>query len=215
MGIIDSVWQISIISLFAGVLIGALGYRLLSPSVKRIDEVESERDKAREEMANYKASVNQHFNKTSSLVNDLTQNYVKVYQHLADGAQSLGDIGTLNNLLEQGQGKVSIEVSGENPVAAVSPIETAVIFESPHPEEDADDLSSDLKIDEIAPKDFVDETTVIDRFKPVDDVNNPTESNEPVFDENSIEIDSDSTSTEPTEKQDGQNAGVGNPRHRR
>ena len=128
---VDSVWQISFISLFAGVLIGALAYRLLSPSVKRIDEVESDLSKAREEMANYKTSVNQHFNKTSELVNDLTQNYVKVYQHLADGAQSLGDIGTLNNLLEQSQGKVSIAVSDEaktrEPILETEPIEVAPI----------------------------------------------------------------------------------------
>ena len=73
-----AVWQISIISLIAGALIGALAYRLLAPSVKQAGKIKSELDVSREELDSYKASVNQHFNQTSELVNDLTQNYVKV-----------------------------------------------------------------------------------------------------------------------------------------
>ena len=42
-------------------------------------------------METYKASVNTHFNKTSDLVNELTQDYVKVYRHLAEGAQTLSE----------------------------------------------------------------------------------------------------------------------------
>ena len=53
-------------------MIGILVYRLISPSVKQADQIKSERDAAREELNSYKASVNQHFDKTSQLVNDLT-----------------------------------------------------------------------------------------------------------------------------------------------
>lgn len=110
---VNSVWQIGIIALVAGALIGALAYRLLAPSVKQADKIKTELDVARDELDSYKASVNQHFDKTSELVNDLTQNYVKVYQHLAEGAQTLGDSKTFNNLLEQHQGRVSIAVDDE------------------------------------------------------------------------------------------------------
>jgi uncharacterized membrane-anchored protein YhcB (DUF1043 family) len=103
---LDSVWQIGIIALVAGVMIGALAYRLLAPSIKQADQIKSELDTARDELDSYKASVGQHFNKTSELVNDL----VKVYQHLAEGAQTLGDSKTFNNLLEQQPGRVSIAV---------------------------------------------------------------------------------------------------------
>ncbi len=109
---IYSVLQIGIIALVAGALIGALAYRLLAPSVKQAGKVKSELDETREELNDYKASVNSHFNKTSELVNDLTQNYVRVYQHLAEGAQTLGDSKALNNLLEQHQGKVLLTVDG-------------------------------------------------------------------------------------------------------
>jgi len=111
-----SVWQISIIALVAGAMIGALAYRLLAPSVKQASKIKTELDVAREELNSYKTSVNQHFNKTSELVNDLTQNYVKVYQHLAEGAQTLGDSKTFTSLLEQHQGRVSIAVDDETNV---------------------------------------------------------------------------------------------------
>jgi uncharacterized membrane-anchored protein YhcB (DUF1043 family) len=68
---LDSVWQIGIIALVAGVMIGALAYRLLAPSIKQADQIKSELDTARDELDSYKASVGQHFNKTSELVNDL------------------------------------------------------------------------------------------------------------------------------------------------
>lgn len=111
-----SVWLISIISLVAGAMIGALAYRLLAPSVQQAGKIKTELKVAREELDSYKASVNQHFDKTSELVNDLTQNYVKVYQHLAEGAQTLGDNKAFANLLEQHQGRVSIAVDDETNV---------------------------------------------------------------------------------------------------
>ena len=113
MDYLNSVWQVGIIALVVGAMIGALAYRLLAPSVKQADKTKSELDMAREELSSYKASVNDHFNKASELVNDLTQNYVKVYRHLAEGAQTLGDNRALTNLLEQHQGKVLISVDDE------------------------------------------------------------------------------------------------------
>ena len=109
----SSVWQIGIIALVAGVMIGALAYRLLSSSDDQIDKIKTELDSTKRERDEYKATVNQHFNKTSELVSDLTQDFVKVYQHLAEGAQSLGDSKAMTDLLEQHQGKVSIAIGNE------------------------------------------------------------------------------------------------------
>lgn len=119
---LDSVWQIGIIALVAGALIGALAYRMLAPSLKEAGKIKTELDDAKEELNGYRASVNQHFGKTAELVNELTQNYVRVYQHLAEGAQTLGDSRTFNNLLEQHQGRVSIAVDEEADTAADSPV---------------------------------------------------------------------------------------------
>ena len=105
---LDLVWQIGIIALLLGLAVGVLAQRLLTRSGRETEELRQARDAAQQELKQYRDSVNQHFDKTSELVNDLTQDYVRVYQHLAEGAQTLGDSKTLNNLLEQQPGRVSI-----------------------------------------------------------------------------------------------------------
>ncbi len=129
---LDSVWQIGIIALLIGLLAGILAQRLFARSGRETEALRQARDSAQQELEQYRDSVNQHFDKTSELVNDLTQNYVRVYQHLAEGAQTLGDSKTLNNLLEQQPGRVSIavdentrttrEVAPET-IVATSPVE--------------------------------------------------------------------------------------------
>ena len=111
------VWQIGIIALVAGILMGALAYRLLAPSKKQAEEAKAELEDAREELNKYKADVSQHFDRTAELVNDLAQNYVNVYQHLADGAQTLGASKSFKELYGQSQGKPAIGVD-ERPDAA-------------------------------------------------------------------------------------------------
>lgn len=129
---INSLWQVGVIALVAGAMIGALAYRFFSPSVRQSEEIKSELDHAKRQLSNYKASVNSHFEKTSELVNDLTQNYVKVYQHLAEGAQTLGDSRELNRLLEQQQGKVLLTVGDETDAseAAASNLESPASTEA-------------------------------------------------------------------------------------
>ena len=133
-----SVWQITIIALVAGAMIGALAYRLFSPSVKQANKIKADLDETRGELASYKASVGQHFDKTSELVNDLTKNYVRVYQHLAEGAQTLGDNKAFPNLLENHQGKISIAID-----------------DTTHA--DADDLRFDPAVTELSSGESVDE----------------------------------------------------------
>ena len=113
MEITGSILLIGLIALTAGALIGALGYRLLAPSVKQAEQVKSRLDAARDELESYRDSVNEHFDKTAELVNELTQDYVRVYQHLAEGAQALGDGKRFDNLLEQQPGKVAIAVDDD------------------------------------------------------------------------------------------------------
>ncbi|MCH8106167.1 MAG: YhcB family protein [Proteobacteria bacterium] len=135
-----SVWQITIIALVAGAMIGGLVYRLFSPSVKQAEKIKTDLYQVRGELASYKASVRQHFEKTSELVNDLTQNYVRVYQHLAEGAQTLGDNKAFPSLLEQHQGKISIAIDDtSNAVSDDSRFDPAVT-----------ELSSSEPVDEHA-----------------------------------------------------------------
>ena len=72
-----------------GLLAGALTARLVLPSRKKIRELSSALDDARNELAAYRASVSDHFEKTSELVATMTASYKAVYDHLAVGAQTL------------------------------------------------------------------------------------------------------------------------------
>jgi uncharacterized membrane-anchored protein YhcB (DUF1043 family) len=129
----DSVWQVFSLSLVAGTLIGALGYRWFNPTSKQLDQIKSERDSVNSELEAYKAGVGQYFDKTSQLVNDLTQNYVKVYQHLAEGAQTLGAGKSFNNLLEQNHGKVSLAVEEKSVVPKVIPEDVIIDTKAEQP----------------------------------------------------------------------------------
>ena len=107
------IWLFAVGALVGGGIIGAIAYRNLTPTIKEASSLKAELDQVRQELDGYKASVNTHFDKTSELVNELTQDYVKVYKHLAEGAQALGDAKDFTHVLEQHQGKVLIAVDAE------------------------------------------------------------------------------------------------------
>ena len=193
MDYVNSVWQIGIIALIAGAMIGALAYRLLAPSVKQADKTKSELDTTREELSSYKASVDSHFDKTAELVNDLTQNYVKVYRHLAEGAQTLGDSRTLTNLLQQHEAKVLIPVDDETNArdtiadggledSVVTP-ETLVEAVDEHAEPFVDSPSND----EIDPEISADDIATTDTSKSAAEPGQHTEVSQPVLDVDKIE----------------------------
>ncbi|MBQ0756334.1 MAG: YhcB family protein [Amphritea sp.] len=83
----NSVWIIGIVALAAGALIGYLMGRSgdNSGQQKLVDQL----NEAQQELSVYKEEVNGHFEKTASLVNNLTESYREVHQHLAQGSESL------------------------------------------------------------------------------------------------------------------------------
>lgn len=82
----SNVWLLTLVAMGIGVLIGYLLARSSSVSQQALKE---ERDRAQAELNSYKAQVTEHFETTAGLVNGLTEQYRKVHQHLADGAQTL------------------------------------------------------------------------------------------------------------------------------
>jgi uncharacterized membrane-anchored protein YhcB (DUF1043 family) len=83
----NSVWIIGIVALAAGALIGYLMGRSgdNSGQQKLVDQL----NEAQQELSVYKEEVNGHFEKTAALVNNLTESYREVHQHLAQGSESL------------------------------------------------------------------------------------------------------------------------------
>ena len=110
---IDPVWVFGGIVLLAGVLLGVFICRRFTPTITDVDELRVKLEHSRSELDRYRDSVNGHFNKTSDLVNDLTQDFVKVYRHLAEGAQTLSDAPEFSHVLEHRKGEVPISMEEE------------------------------------------------------------------------------------------------------
>ncbi|MCP4388525.1 MAG: YhcB family protein, partial [Gammaproteobacteria bacterium] len=177
-------------------LIGALAYRLLAPSVKQAVKDKAELDSAREELTSYKVSVNEHFNKTSELVNDLTQNYVKVYQHLAEGAHTLGDSKTFNNLLEQHPGKVSLTVAGDSP--APDPVVEDTIVEAAAPLKPPSDFAESVSDEPAAEVEAANDSSETAAAASSDEPDSPPETPEPGFSADAQDASATTDETETT-----------------
>lgn len=84
-----------------GGLAGAIISRsLLPPQNQR--GLEEQLDASRQELAQYQQHVAQHFAETSQLVNNLTQSYREVHQHLAQGATALTNAEISQKMLNAG-----------------------------------------------------------------------------------------------------------------
>lgn len=158
------IWLFASGAVVGGAIIGAIVYRNLTPNIKQADSLKTQLDEARQEMESYKTSVNGHFDKTAQLVNELTQDYVKVYKHLAEGAQTLGDGRDFTNVLEQHQGKVLISVDGgEN-------VQDTVVSEVPADAQGAESPSGAEPIDEkVAQEDIADRGEKVEAKAAVED----------------------------------------------
>ena len=90
-----------------GIVIGfAAGFffsRLDTTMQKKCDELEQKLDTAHQEMTHYKQDVTQHFVKTSNLINNMTQSYRAVYDHMADGANKLCSSNMIAQAKNQGE----------------------------------------------------------------------------------------------------------------
>jgi uncharacterized membrane-anchored protein YhcB (DUF1043 family) len=168
---IEPVWLFGAIVLACGIFLGMLMNRLLNSSTADVDQLKSDLERERAEMESYKASVNSHFNKTSDLVKELTQDYVKVYQHLAEGAQTLSDSPEFTQVLEQPQGRVLISVESDADEAVVLADVKATAdspeplqAESPDADADADASKEDEPSAAPAPSDSSDAPQQVDEL---------------------------------------------------
>lgn len=88
---------IAIIALLAGVAIGYLVLRRLTPKHGH-DHAEAQLRRLREEHQNYRYQVTEHFSGTAEMLGQLANNYREIHNHLAQGAQSLCDAGAARAL---------------------------------------------------------------------------------------------------------------------
>lgn len=82
-------WLIGLICFLVGAGAGALMFKIFRSDEAKVEELEARLQQLSEEHENYKANVHSHFDGTARLLNDMTESYRNVYQHLANGAQAL------------------------------------------------------------------------------------------------------------------------------
>ena len=83
------VWLTGFICLAIGAAAGYFVAGRSSASPTRISELEQQLQDLQRSHARYKEEVSEHFSTTADLVQQMTDSYRDVYQHLASGAQDL------------------------------------------------------------------------------------------------------------------------------
>ncbi|MFT5420818.1 MAG: uncharacterized membrane-anchored protein YhcB (DUF1043 family) [Candidatus Endobugula sp.] len=91
----------------AGGLLSLLLNRSFSSSEQKTRTLETRLQHAEESLADYQEEVTEHFAETAQLVNNLTQNYKEVHQHLAGSALKLANVDISRQLLAN-------DLSGDN-----------------------------------------------------------------------------------------------------
>jgi hypothetical protein len=86
-------WNVMILLAFAvGLALGAVALGLLQrrsggAAREREEQLGIELDEAREELEAQRAEIAKHFEETSDLFRDLTEQYTRLYAHLSEGAR--------------------------------------------------------------------------------------------------------------------------------
>ncbi len=84
-----STWVFGILIFAIGLVLGCMATYLAIARYGRSREMQEELDQLKDRFTDYREQVTQHFMRTSELVQEMTQSYRAVYEHLANGAQHL------------------------------------------------------------------------------------------------------------------------------
>ena len=82
-------WLVGLIIFALGLAAGYALHYFLNPDHDRNKTLEAELQTLRQESSRYREQVTEHFQRTSTLVQDMTQSYRAVYEHLASSSQQL------------------------------------------------------------------------------------------------------------------------------
>ena len=141
----SNIWILTLVALAVGVLIGFLLGRVKGGS----QGLAEERDQVRNELESYRTQVTDHFAATAELVNGLTEQYRRVHQHLATGAQTLcNDPQTVESL----QSSLQPRLSSSDIPTVTDAVDNADAEELPEPPRD------------YAPKGSGEEGTLSERY---------------------------------------------------
>lgn len=96
----------AIAALIVGGAVGAVLVKSLHPQEQQNREMETRLENAENKLVDYQQEVSEHFAETSQLVNNLTQSYKDVHEHLANSALNLTNPDISRQLIDAGDGKL-------------------------------------------------------------------------------------------------------------
>ena len=85
----SSLWVIGILCMLIGTVLGCMITYALMARNGRTHQLQIELNLLKDNFRDYRDQVTHHFMRTSQLVQEMTQSYRSVYEHLASGAQRL------------------------------------------------------------------------------------------------------------------------------
>ena len=98
---IENFWLFVVVVFVVGSILGFAFFTLRYRNSRRLKKLQEELDAKTEEMEIYREDVSEHFLKTAELVDNLTQSYKAVYDHLEGGAYELVGDEKFRKQLEQ------------------------------------------------------------------------------------------------------------------
>ncbi len=93
-------WGLLGIAFVVGLAVGVLVVYLLMCRSARVAKLREELERAKAEHEDYQRQVHDHFGKTSVLFQHMTSSYRAVYEHLAEGCETLCADATIPGQLE-------------------------------------------------------------------------------------------------------------------
>jgi len=162
--------------LSVGILLGLVAgfyYSMLSGSdKKRLQELEVKLKEAENSMSGYKQNVTDHFVTTSSLINNMTESYRAIHEHMSTGAktlcsQSLLDSPASQYQLDIPQATVPDSTSTEKQTATSNNVNTTTESTNQKPEttatqDAAEDINKTETVAATATDTITDTTTTSD-----------------------------------------------------
>lgn len=88
-----------IVALAVGIVLGGLLARSFSSTNQKNRDLNSQLEKSESQLKDYQQEVTDHFAETAKLVNNLTQSYKDVHQHLANNALKLANVDISRQLI--------------------------------------------------------------------------------------------------------------------
>jgi uncharacterized membrane-anchored protein YhcB (DUF1043 family) len=113
-------WTLIALALIAAGIVGYLLGRRSSPGRQHLESLEADLECQRQELSDYRQSVNAHFEKTASLFTNMAGSYRDLYDHLSESYGRLAD-APAQSMLPDRPGALLEGKPGESSRAPVSP----------------------------------------------------------------------------------------------